>query len=133
MNAEELYRRVEDVAVAVIPGKEDDKDFWSVYLINLKPDAITNVLINSKGYGEMDDRQVRTGVLRQFFDEIAGKSFVLVEHIDKALFAINNEFWISFWHRDYLYDKKYIFVTDSIVAGNFTPIPLVGRAGVMIV
>lgn len=132
MNTEELYRRVEDVAVAVVPEEEKGEEVWRVYLINFKDDPISNILVNSKGYGEKDERHVKTGTLRQFFDEIEPKSFVMIEFISKELFSINNEFWISFWYKDYLYDKKFIFLTDTIIRENLTPIPLVNKSGVMI-
>ncbi len=132
MKTEELYRRVEDVAVAVVPEEEKGEEVWRVYLINFKEEPISNILVNSKGYGEKDERQVKTGTLRQFFDELEPQSFVMIEFISKELFSINNEFWISFWYKDYLYDKKFIFLTDTIIKENLTPIPLVNKSGVMI-
>ncbi|MBA2406786.1 MAG: hypothetical protein H0V65_02155, partial [Chitinophagales bacterium] len=52
--------------------------------------------------------------------------------IDKRLFGINNEFWVSFWYQGTLFDKRYVFVTESIVEHNFTKVPMIGKRGVMI-
>ena len=128
-----IIEKVTDVAVAVVPETSDlGETEWSVYLLNLKPDAIDGVLISSKGYGNMDGKDVKTSTLRQFWEKVSGKDFVKVELIEKKLFGITNEFWVSFWHHGILYDKRYVFVTESIIEDNFTPIPLIGIRGVMI-
>ncbi|NUO01972.1 MAG: hypothetical protein HUU01_15315 [Saprospiraceae bacterium] len=126
--------KVEDLAVAVVPreleGLEDE--LWDIYILNLRETAIHSVLINSRGYGEIEGEKVRTTVLRHFFEEIAPKSFVPVEPIQSQLFNLTNEYWISFVFDGYMYDKKYIFVEGSISESNFTFIPFINRKGVMI-
>lgn len=128
-----LIERVEDVAVAVIPD-EDEKGMeeWFVYLLNLKEKPIDGVLISSKGYGNLDGKNIKTSTLRQFFEKISAKDYVKIEWIDKRLFGITNEFWVSFWYQGTLFDKRYVFVTESIVENNFTEIPMIGKRGVMI-
>ncbi len=128
-----IIEKVTDVAVAVVPETRDlGETEWSVYLLNLKPDVIDGVLISSKGYGNMDGKDVKTSTLRQFWEKVPGKDFVKVELIEKKLFGITNEFWVSFWHHGILYDKRYVFVTESIIENNFTHVPLIGVRGVMI-
>ncbi|MEO5675758.1 MAG: hypothetical protein ABIQ74_14040 [Chitinophagales bacterium] len=127
-----IIEKVTDVAVAVIPEEVSGETEWSVYLMNLKTDSIAGVLISSKGYGNVDGRDVKTSTLRQFWEKIEGQNFVKVELIDQKLFGITNEFWVSFWHSGVLFDKRYVFVTESIVENNFTPVPLIGKCGVMI-
>jgi len=128
--------KVEDLAVAVVPREgadiEDENELWDIYILNLREAAIKSVLINSKGYGEIEGEKVRTTVLRHFFEEIGPMSYVAVEPIQTQLFNLTNEYWISFVFDGYMYDKKYIFVEGSIAASNFTSIPFINRKGVMI-
>ncbi|MEO6167287.1 MAG: hypothetical protein ABIO46_01625 [Chitinophagales bacterium] len=128
-----LIERVEDVAVAVIP-EEDEKGIeeWNVYLLNLKENPIDGVLISSNGYGSLDGKNMKTNTLRHFFEKISAQDYVKIEWIDKRLFGITNEFWVSFWYHGTLFDKRYVFVTESIVENNFTEIPMIGKRGVMI-
>jgi len=128
-----IIEKVIDVAVAVIPETDElgEKE-WSVYLLNLKPDAIEGVLVSSKGYGNIQGKDVKTSTLRQFWEKVQGKDFVKVELIEKKLFSLTNEFWVSFWHHGILYDKRYVFVTESIIEDNFTLVPLIDKRGVMI-
>ena len=123
--------KVEDLAIAIVPHEEDE-EMWESYILNLKEEPINSVLVKSSGYGEVNGKQIKTSVLRHFFESIGGLQIVKIEPIQKSLFSITNEYWVSFQYDGYMYDKKYIFVTGSIDKLNFTPIPFLGRMGVMI-
>jgi hypothetical protein len=127
--------KVEELAIAILPRVEDgiqDDEMWDVYLVNLKADSIENVLINSRGYGEIDGEQMKTTVLRHFFNEVGPHQAHLIEPIQTKLFDIANEYWVSFTYDGYMYDKRYVFVRGSISVDNFTTIPVLERKGVMI-
>ncbi len=127
--------KVEELAIAVVPRIDNgipDDEMWDVWVINLKDEPIENVLINSRGYGEYQGEQMRTTVLRHFFNEIGPKQACLVEPIQTKLFDLANEYWISFTYDGYMYDKKYVFVRGSISKEHFTKIPLLDQKGVMI-
>jgi hypothetical protein len=121
-------KKVEDIAMAVVPEDED----WFVYFINLKEEPVEGVLIRSRGYGSIKDQKRVTSTLRHLLGTVEAQSFAKVELIKKDVFDFTNEFWVSFWHRGYLYDKKYIFVPGSIGPQLFTEVPLIGKRGVMI-
>jgi len=124
---------VENIAVAVALEKESaESKIWYVYLINLKDQPIENVLITSKGYGEKDGEQVKTSTLRHMMQIIEGNSTALIEPIDEQTFGLNNEYWVSYYIGRDIYDKKFIFVPESIVEGNFIKLPVLNKVGVMI-
>lgn len=124
---------VEDIVLAVIREKnEKEGEEWNVYLLNLKKEAIESVLITSKGYGSYEGRDVKTSVLRHFFESIPALGFAKIELIVENLFGLNNEFWVSFYQNRIMYDKKYIFLAESIKEENFIQIPLIHKRGVMI-
>lgn len=122
-------RKVEDVAIAIIPK---DEEFWDVFLINLKDVSLRNVIINSKGYGSINDEPIETTTLRFFYERIPPNTSVKVEPIQSKLLCITNEFWVSFQMSNYLYDRKYVFVPGSLEEINFTTIPFHEVKGVMI-
>lgn len=124
---------VKDIAVAVaLEGESSEAKTWYVYLINLKKEPIENVLITSKGYGEKDGEQVKTSVLRHMFPVIEGGAFKVIEPIDEQTFGLNNEYWVSYYIGTQIFDKKFIFLPESIVDFNFIKLPLVNKPGVMI-
>lgn len=133
MKADLPENTVEDIAMAVVLMSETPEvKNWTVYLINLKNEPITNVLISSKGYGEKDGKQVKTSVLRHFIGDMNAQSFSGVEAIDPEVFGLTNEYWLSYYIGSTIYDKKFIFLPESIIDTNLIKIPLVNGPGVMI-
>jgi hypothetical protein len=124
---------VEDIAIAVVLEEEQATSrSWKVYLINLKKQGISNVLISSKGYGNINGEDVKTTVFRHYLGDIAPSGYKAIELIDEKLFAINNEFWLSYYVDGVIYDKKFIFLTESVTESNFIRIPIINKPGVMI-
>ena len=124
---------VKDIAIAVALEGENIRDkTWYVYLINLKNEPIENVLITSKGYGEQNGEQIKTSTLRHMFPEVKDNSFVLIEPIDESTFGLSNEYWLSYYIGKEIFDKKFIFLPESIVESNFIKLPIVNKPGVMI-
>ncbi len=121
--------KVEDLAIAIVPR---DEELWDTYVINLREQPIQSVLINSKGYGELNGEKIKTTVLRHFFEEIGPLQIEKIQPIQPAVFDLTNEYWVSFRYDGYMYDKKYVFVKGSISKINFTTIPFINKAGVMI-
>ncbi len=124
---------VEDVAVAVVTEENElGESIWNVYLLNLKKEKIEGVLVTSKGYGTFDGEEVKTSTLRHFLDVIPPHSFMKIEPIVETVFGLNNEYWVSFYINKVMYDKKYIFLAESITNTNLINIPLINKKGVMI-
>ena len=121
--------KVEELARAIVPR---DEDLWDSFILNLKAQPITNVLINTKGYGEVDGEAIKTSILRHFFDKLEPNSATKIEPIQTKLFALTNEYWVSFTYEGHMYDKKYVFVKGSINEPYFTTIPFLEKQGVMI-
>ncbi|TSD66553.1 hypothetical protein FFF34_003870 [Inquilinus sp. KBS0705] len=124
---------VKDIAIAVALESENvESKVWYVYLINLKNEPLENVLITSKGYGEKNGEQVKTSILRHSFPLVGANSFKLIEPIDEQTFGLNNEYWLSYYIGREIFDKKFIFLPESIVDENFIKLPVVNKPGVMI-
>ncbi|MCX6294924.1 MAG: hypothetical protein NTX97_02470 [Bacteroidetes bacterium] len=124
---------VENIAVAVVKElNELNETEWNVYLLNLKNEKIEGVLVSSHGYGNINGEDVKTSTLRHFLDDVPTKSFVKFEPIMETLFALNNEYWVSFFLNNVMYDKKYIFLPETIKEENFILIPYINKKGVMI-
>lgn len=124
---------VKDIAVAVVKEKnETSEEVWNVYMLNLKQVAIEGVLVTSTGYGLIQGEGRKTSTLRHFLDTIPASSFAKIEPIMETVFGLNNEFWVSFYINKVMYDKKYIFLAESISETNCITIPLINKKGVMI-
>ena len=124
---------VEDVAISVaLEGEGPESKVWYVYLINLKNEELENALVTSRGYGHKDGEEVKTSTLRHVFPKVEAKSFALIEPIDEQTFDLNNEYWLSYYINNQIFDKKFIFLPESIVESNFIRLPVLNKPGVMI-
>lgn len=124
---------VEDIAIAVVLENESPvAKVWNVYLVNLKDQPIQTVLVSSKGYGLKDGKEVKTSILRHSIGDVDSGDYALIEAIDEQVFGLTNEYWLSYYIHGQIFDKKFIFLPESIVESNMIRIPVVNKPGVMI-
>ena len=124
---------VEDIAIAIVKEQdENDNEVWNSYVINLKETLIEGVIVTSTGYGEVGGELVKTSTLRHFLDEIPAQSFQKVEPLIEDVFKLSNEYWLSFFEGGVMFDKKFIFLPETIKEENFVMLPILKRKGVMI-
>jgi hypothetical protein len=106
---------VKNVTLAVARKKTPEENAaWKVYLINNNDFAIENTLVASKGYGEKDGEPQQTSILRHYLETISPHSAILIEPIEPAVFHLNNEYWVSYYIGSQIFDKRFVFVPDSI-------------------
>lgn len=125
------FPKVEGVRMAISRQKNElsgEYDFH-VYLINENDFKLENVLVNSSGYSKKKDR--KTSVLRHFMENVAPHSAAKIEAIQPNLFALVNQFWVSYYRDKEVYDKKFVFMPDSITEANFQYIDALEMEGVL--
>ncbi|MCW5899722.1 MAG: hypothetical protein KIT10_10665 [Flavobacteriales bacterium] len=124
---------VEGVSMAVVRETDDDGGTaWYVYLINRQEVRLDNVLVSSRGYGELEGEQRRTSEMRHFLEHLGPRSWARLERIMEDVFGLSNQYWLSYYIGGVLHDKKFIFLPDSILEEHFTELPLMGKRGVLI-
>ena len=104
---------------------------WQVFLINQNNVPIKNVFVTSKGYGQNRDEEQKTSTLRHFFADLQPNAFEVIETIMPDVFHLNNEYWVSYYIDEQIFDKKFIFVPDSIVEENLIPVSVLGLEGIL--
>ena len=127
--------KVGDVSVAIVQEVGEDQALvYNVYLINQRKENLEKVLVTSKGYATVKKtgEQIKTSTLRKSLGEVEASSFQKIEPIMQDLFGLNNEYWVSFWIGNKMFDKKYIFLSETIKEENFANIPLLNKKGVLI-
>lgn len=124
--------QVQHVTMAVVREKNNlMQDTWKVYLINRNNVALENVLIASTGYGELNGEEQKTSTLRHFLHQAAPNSATLVEPIDTSVFHLSNEYWLSYYIGTEIYDKRFVFLPDTIREENLTAIPELEAYGIL--
>jgi len=136
MREELLGPKVEGVAVAIVKEiGEDNQPIYNSYLLNLRDDIMEGVIITTCGYGEniTTGEKIKTSTLRHCLEILLPEEAAKIEPIMEEVFGLNNEFWVSFWVNDVMYDKKFVFLPESIQEKNMKLIPKLGQKGVMII
>jgi len=133
MKKDILFPKPEGVHIAALPETDElNKTEWYVYLINTREDDLSNILITSKGFGKVDGDERATSTLRKKLQDMGPNSAQRFELIPNELLSFTNEFWLSFYIGNQIYDKKYIFMPESLIEANFTSLPILNQQGVLI-
>lgn len=126
------FPEVKNVQVAIARKQNEFGEYeWAVFLMNKNPFVLKNIMITSTGYGTKDEEEQKTSTLRHFIDDIPANGFAQIERIDSSVFHLTNEYWVSYWVEGRLFDKRYIFVPETIVEHNLIPIALLEMEGIL--
>ena len=116
MKKDIIIPTVENVFLAAVQEWSDDfmEKVWYVYLINDSDFKLDSVMLVSKAFGTIDGEMKKTSLLRHAFMEVPSVSVVKVEMLEKSVLSLNNEFMVTFFIGDKLYDRKFIFNENSL-------------------
>ncbi len=118
---------VKNVTIAIV--REDDE--WTVYLINNNDVDLENTIVSSTGYGEKDGMPQKTSTLRHFLETVGAKTWAVVEKINEEVFHLNNEYWVSYYIGKQIFDKRFVFVPESIREDNLVYIKELDLEGIL--
>lgn len=123
---------VKGVDVVVIL-EDDTTNEYNVYLWNRREDILEGIIITSAGFGEdfLTRDEVKTATLRHSLEVLLPNEVAKIESIIPDVFGLNNEFWVSFWVDEVLYDKQFLFTSNSITSTNFVYISQFGKKGML--
>ncbi|WKK78511.2 hypothetical protein QYS49_18160 [Marivirga salinae] len=124
------FSPVTGVELVITRSEIEGEVLWDVYLINKNLIELETVLITSKGYGRIQGQDKETSVLRHNIGRVEEQSFARIEPIQPELFRLNNEYWVSYFIVDQVFDKKFVFVPESIQKENLQYIPELDLMGV---
>lgn len=127
------FPKVDKVGVCAVPDEKKGMKVWVVHVLNMLPGTITNVLVSTRGYGKKDDQEVKTSQLRHYFEEVKSMDTRQVEIVPQDLEGLNNQFWVSYYYNDQLFDKKFIFLPDSLIEDNMMELPVLKQKGILII
>jgi hypothetical protein len=71
--------------------------------------------------------------LRHSLEVLLPNEFAKIEPIMEDLFGIANEYWVSFWVNDTMYDKRFVFLPETILPSKMKTIPVLGQKGILLI
>ena len=120
---------VKDVYIALVHEWNDEflSKEWNAYILNDGSTPIVLVFVVSKGY----HGDLKTATMRHRMETLGAKSYEKIEFVQKEVLDLTNEFYVTYYLNDKLYEKRFIFQKGSITEQNLTQIPLLEREGVL--
>jgi hypothetical protein len=134
MKADITIPEVENVFLAAISEWSDDfmEKVWNVYLVNDSDFNLDGVMVVSKAFGTLDGEMKKTALLRHAYVQVPSVSVVKVEMIEKSVLALNNEFMVTYFIGNTLYDKKFIFRKNTFNEETTEEVPILFVEGVIV-
>lgn len=134
MKKDIIIPMVENVFLAAVQEWSDDfmEKVWYAYLVNDSDFNLDSVMIVSKAFGTIDGEMKKTSLLRHAFVEVPAVSVGKIELLEKSVLALNNEFMVTFFIDDKLYDRKFIFRANSITPDYVEEVPILFVDGVIV-
>lgn len=132
MNIHDLIPKVEGVFLALL--EEKDNAEYAVYLVNDRKDIMEGIIVTSVGFGEnlQSGEALKTATLRHSLEVLLPEEYAKIELIVPEVFGLYNEYWVSFWVDEVLYDKKFLFLPDSIKIEDFSVLPKFNKRGIFL-
>jgi len=123
--------QVEGISIAIKLDDSTGKNYWTVHVVNSNNFALENIIVASKGYNKKGEKVEQTSILRHRFDKVEANSTQQIEVITEEVFHLFNEYWVSYFAYEKLFDKKFTFVPDSIQLENVAFIKELDSQGVL--
>ena len=118
-----------DVFVAMI--REWNEEFlnkdWNAYIINDRKTPIEMTMLVSKGY----DQDRKSSTMRHGIGDIEPKSFRKIEVVQEDVLGLNNEFFVTFYADNKLYEKRFVFEKNTVTENNLVNIQLIDKEGIL--
>ena len=134
MKKDILIPQVKDVYVAAVLISDDTGDQqWWIHLINDSTSPLENVMIQSRGYSDLDTNSgQKTATLRKVSQVLPAKSAAKLEPIMPEVFHLFNEYWVTFFEEGTLKDRKFIFGPYTIEAAIKEDLPVLKDKGILV-
>ena len=85
------------------------------------------LVIVSQGFSDTKT----TSLLRKKLEKLPTNSFAKIELIQPELFKLNNRFQVTFFEGNTLYEKTFLFKSNTIKEGVLRMIPELNKRGIL--
>lgn len=121
----------EVTGVFVAAVREENREFrsmdWNAYLINEKNVPLEMVLIVTRGYDEKES----TSTMRHTIKVLPAKSFAKIEYMQDEVLRLSNEFLVTFFEGNQMYEKRFIFPKNTIKETAREEITILNKKGII--
>lgn len=129
----EIPKSIHVFVAAVQQWNEDfQENSWYAYLINNNYQPLELAIVVSKAYGTIHGEMRKTGTFRHAFKEIPARSHLKIELLENNVLQLNNSFAVTYFLDNKLYEKSFVFKTNTINDKALSDIPTMKERGVLL-
>lgn len=124
------FPEVKGVSIAIVKewNTEFEMEDWNAYIINENNVPIEAVIIVTQGFSP----EKKTSKFRHMLGTIEPNDYQKFELMQEAILSFKNEFSVTYFLDNILYDKKFIFRQNTINENALRDIPILDKRGVLV-
>ncbi len=100
---------------------------WNAFIINNKDEPLEMILIVSHGF----DGDVKTSTMRHKLEKLPAKSGAKIELMQDEVLKLNNEFKLTFFANNQLYEKTFLLKKNTIKESALRHIKILDKQGII--
>lgn len=112
--------------------REKNEEFqsmeWNAYLINDSEKSIEMVLIVTNGF----DKEESTSTMRHSIKILPARSFAKIEFLQDEVLRLNNQFSVTYFADDKMYEKTFLFKKNSVNEAALKDLPIIKKQGILV-
>ena len=118
------------VYLAVVREKNEEFQSmeWNAYLINDRDTSIEMVLIVVQGF----DKEESTSIMRHSIKMLSAKSCAKIEFLQDEVLRLNNQFSVTYFADNKMYEKTFLFPKDSINEAALKNVEIIKKQGILV-
>ena len=121
---------VKGVSIAVVKewNTEYEMEDWNAYIVNENDQAIDAVMVVTQGFSA----EKKTSKFRHMLGTVEANSSLKFELIQERVLSFRNEFSVTYFLDNKLFDKKFIFRKNTINERAMQDVPYLKDKGVLV-
>lgn len=119
---------VKGVSLLALHEEHDElkEKVWNIYLANNRSQPLDTVMVVLRGYSE----DKKTSVMRRTLENLDPGCFARLEFLPDELLDFRNEYLITFFEENTMYEKNFNIDPGSLNTGNLVDIPELDARGI---
>ena len=119
-----------EIYVAIVREKNEEFQSleWNAYIINDRETSIEMALIVVRGF----DEEKSTSIMRHSINILQAKSFSKIEFLQDEVLGLNNQFSVSYFADNKMYEKTFMFKKNTINEAALKDLPVMKIKGVLV-
>jgi hypothetical protein len=120
------------VYILAVPEWNEEQQHWRIFLLNRRPEEISNILVSAGGAGMLNGEERKTAELRYYIKSLKPSFVAPVEMLDESAARLKQTYWITYYSGQDLCELKLHISPEILIEEALEEIPELGQRAVCI-